>query len=39
MLELRQQAESKGIRFELMNVSKLVKRVLEITHLDSRFWS
>lgn len=37
MLELRQQAESKGIRFELMNVSKLVKRVLEITHLDAVF--
>ena len=37
MLELRQQAESKGVRFELMNVSKLVKRVLEITRLDSVF--
>ena len=37
MLELRQQAESKGIRFELMNVSKLVSRVLEITRLDSVF--
>jgi len=37
MLELRQQAESKGIRFELMNVSKLVTRVLEVTRLDSVF--
>jgi anti-sigma B factor antagonist len=37
MLELRQQAESKGIRFELMNVSNLVRRVLEITRLDSVF--
>jgi anti-anti-sigma factor len=37
MLELREQAESKGIRFELMNVTKLVSRVLEITRLDSVF--
>jgi anti-anti-sigma factor len=37
MLELREQAESKGIRFELMNVTKLVSRVLEVTHLDSVF--
>jgi anti-anti-sigma factor len=37
MLELRQQAESKGIRFELMNVTKLVSRVLEVTRLDSVF--
>jgi anti-anti-sigma factor len=37
MLELRQQAESKGIRFELMNVTKLVSKVLEVTRLDSVF--
>jgi anti-anti-sigma factor len=37
MLELREQAESKGIRFELMNVTKLVRRVLEVTRLDSVF--
>jgi anti-anti-sigma factor len=37
MLELREQAESKGIRFELMNVSKRVSRVLEVTRLDSVF--
>jgi len=37
MLELREQAESKGIRFELMNVSKLVSKVLEVTRLDSVF--
>ena len=36
-LELRAQAESKGIRFELMNVTKLVSRVLEVTRLDSVF--
>nr|ART40507.1 L750 [uncultured bacterium] len=37
MLQLREQAEAKGIRFELMNVSKLVSRVLEISRLDSVF--
>jgi anti-anti-sigma factor len=37
MLELREQAESKGIRFELMNVTSLVSRVLKVTHLDSVF--
>ena len=37
MLELREQAESKGIRFKLMNVTKLVSRVLEVTRLDSVF--
>src|SRR5712692_8826914 len=37
MLELREQAESKGIRFELMNVTKWVSRVLEVTRLDSVF--
>ena len=37
MLELREQAESRGIRFELMNVTKPVSRVLEVTRLDSVF--
>jgi anti-anti-sigma factor len=37
MLELREQVQSKGIGFKLMNVSKLVARVLEITRLDSVF--
>jgi len=37
MLELRAQAESKRIGFKLMNASKLVSRVLEITRLDSVF--
>ncbi len=37
MLELREQTLEKGIRFELMNVSEPMSRVLEITHLDSVF--
>ena len=37
MLQLREQAESKGIRFGLMNVTKQIGRVLEITRLDSVF--
>ena len=37
MLELRDQAESKGVRFQLMNVTTLVRRVLEVTRLDSVF--
>src|SRR6266849_1661113 len=37
MLELREQAQSKGIAFKLINVTKLVRRVLEITRLDSVF--
>jgi anti-sigma B factor antagonist len=37
MLELREQAGSKGMRFELMNVGKQLSRVLEITRLDSVF--
>jgi anti-anti-sigma factor len=37
MLALRAQAKSKGTRFELMNVPKLVSKVLEVTHLDSVF--
>ncbi len=37
MLQLREQVQSKGIAFKLMNVGKLVGRVLEVTHLDSVF--
>ena len=37
LLELREQTQSRGISFRLMNATKLVKRVLEITHLDSVF--
>jgi len=37
MLELREQVQSNGIGFKLMNVSKPVSRVLEVTHLDSVF--
>src|SRR5215831_4546590 len=37
MLELREQVRSKGMNFKLMNVGKLVGRVLEITRLDSVF--
>jgi anti-anti-sigma factor len=37
MLDLREQSQSRGIDFKLMNVSKLVSRVLEITRLNSVF--
>ena len=37
LLTLREQAQSKGIRFELMNVNKRVSKVLELTRLDSVF--
>jgi anti-anti-sigma factor len=37
LLELRQQAEAKGIRFELTNVTRWVSRVLEITRLNTVF--
>src|SRR6266545_1817365 len=37
MLALREEVESKGIRFELMNVTKQISRVLEVTRLDSVF--
>ena len=37
MLELREQAESRGIRFELMNVTKQIGRVFEITRLNCVF--
>jgi anti-sigma B factor antagonist len=37
MLELREQAEAKGIRFELMNISKMIRKVMELARLDSVF--
>jgi len=37
MLELREQVQAKGISFKIMNVSKLVGQVLEVTRLDSVF--
>ena len=37
LLKLREQTEARGILFKLMNVTKLVSKVLEITRLDSVF--
>jgi anti-anti-sigma factor len=37
MLELREQSLTRRTGFKLKNVTKLVSRVLEITHLDSVF--
>jgi len=37
MLELREHSESTGIELRLRNVTELVKRILEITRLDSVF--
>lgn len=37
MLELREQVQSKGIGFKLMNVSEPVGRMLAVTRLDSVF--
>ena len=37
MLELREQTQSRGIDFKLMNVTKLVQKVLAITRLNSVF--
>jgi anti-anti-sigma factor len=37
MLELREQAESRSIRFELMNVNIQIARVFEITNLNTVF--
>jgi anti-sigma B factor antagonist len=37
MLALRKQAEAKGVGLKLMNVSVFVKRVFEITRLDTVF--
>jgi len=37
LLDLREQLQSKGVEFRLVNVTRLVRRVLEITRLDSVF--
>jgi anti-anti-sigma factor len=37
MLELRERTQSRGVAFKLMNITKLVSRVLDITHLNSVF--
>ena len=37
MLQLREQAQARGIRFELMNVTKRILMLLELTRLDSVF--
>lgn len=37
ILELREQANLKGIRFELINLNKWVRYVLELSRLDSVF--
>jgi anti-sigma B factor antagonist len=37
LLQLRELAQTKGASFELMNVSKPLRRVFEITKLDSVF--
>jgi len=37
MLKMREETQSRGMRFKLMNVTNLVSRVLAITKLDSVF--
>jgi anti-anti-sigma factor len=37
MLELREQTQAKGIAFKLINVTRSVSRILEITRLNSVF--
>ncbi|MBC8029201.1 MAG: STAS domain-containing protein [Pyrinomonadaceae bacterium] len=37
MLELREWTQAKGIRFELMNVTKRISMLLRLTRLDSVF--
>ncbi len=37
LLALREQAQSKGIRFELLNITRQIARVFEITRLDTVF--
>ncbi len=37
LLEIREHAEAKGFHLKLVNVSRLVKRIFEISHLDSVF--
>jgi anti-anti-sigma factor len=37
LLELRSEAQARGLRLRVINASRLVTRVFEITHLDSVF--
>lgn len=37
LLALREQAESKGIRLELTNITRQIRKVFEITRLDTVF--
>ena len=37
LLKLRERAQAKGIRFELMNLNKWVSKVLKVVRLDSVF--
>src|SRR5690348_7530748 len=37
ILELREQTQAKGIAFKLINVTRVVSRILEITRLNSVF--
>lgn len=37
LLELRSEAQSQAIRLRVINASRLVSRIFEITHLDSVF--
>ena len=37
LLQLREQTVARGLRFELMNVSERVNRILEITRLNTVF--
>ena len=37
MLELRERTQSKGIEFKVINITRFVSRILEITHLNSVF--
>jgi anti-sigma B factor antagonist len=37
MLQLREQAQARGMRFELMNVCERLRQLLQITRLDTVF--
>ncbi len=37
LLEIRERADAKGLQLKLINVSRLVRRIFEISHLDSVF--
>lgn len=37
LLQLREQAQTKGLRFELVNISRRVREVLRLTRLDFVF--